>query len=55
MKFERGKETASSQLPGNNLKSDLSSYYFDKNQDMQKALASLNLIGQYANFDLLKQ
>jgi hypothetical protein len=35
--------------------SDLSQYYFDKNQDLQKALASFNIIGQYANFDLLKQ
>ena len=55
MKFERGKETASSQLPGNNLKSDLSSYYFDKDQDLQITLASFNIMGQHANFDLLKQ
>ncbi len=34
---------------------ELSQYYFDKNQDLQKALASFNIIGQYANFDLLKQ
>lgn len=33
---------------------DLSQYYFDKEQDLQKALASFNIIGQYANFDLLK-
>lgn len=34
---------------------ELSQYYFDKDQDLQKALASFNIIGQYANFDLLKQ
>ena len=33
---------------------DLSSYYF-KDQDLQKPLASFNIIGQYANFDLLKK
>jgi len=35
--------------------SDLSQYDFAKNQDQQKALACFNIIGQYANFDLLKQ
>lgn len=34
--------------------SDLSQYYF-KEQDLQKVLASFNIIGQYANFDLLKK
>lgn len=34
---------------------ELSQYYFDKAPDLQKALASFNIIGQYANFDLLKQ
>ncbi|CAG0937567.1 hypothetical protein TFLX_06508 [Thermoflexales bacterium] len=34
---------------------ELSGYYFDKDQDLQKVLASFNIIGQYANFDLLKQ
>lgn len=33
---------------------DLSQYYF-KEQDLQKVLASFNIIGQYANFDLLKK
>lgn len=32
---------------------ELSTHYF-KDQDMQRTLASFNIIGQYANFDLLK-
>jgi hypothetical protein len=47
--------TAIASAPWYKTYSDHSQYYFDKNQDLQKALASFNIIGQYANFDLLKQ